>query len=213
MTRTAQAGNAAAPLPMPRVLWDATTTPDVVTVPTRTVLSLEGRGAPEGQTFQNSVAAIYGVAYTLKFGRKKAGRRDFKIGPLEARWWTDQPARLLPDAPRESWRWQLRIALPKDVSAAELARTVETATHKKGGKLEGNPEVARVTVSELPAAQCGRVLHVGPYAAEGTSFGRIATALEGAGLTPGYAHEEVYLNDPRRTKPDKLKTVLLMEVA
>ena len=213
MTRTAQAKRAASPLPMPRVLWDATTTADVVSVPTRTVLTLEGQGAPEGRTFQNSVAAIYGVAYTLKFSRKKDGRKDFKIGPLEARWWTDQPARRLPDAPRQSWHWQLRIALPKDVTAAELARTVETATNKKGGKLAGNPEVAGVTVSELPAARCGRVLHVGPYATEGVSFGRIATAMEGAGLTPGYVHEEVYLSDPRRTKPDRLKTVLLLEVA
>ncbi len=213
MTRTAQAKPAAAPLAMPRVLWDATTTPDVVSVPTRTVLTLDGQGAPEGETFQNCVAAIYGVAYTLKFGRKKAGRRDFKIGPLEARWWTDHPARRLPDAPRESWRWQLRIALPKDVSAVELAHTVEAATHKKGGKLEGNADVTRVALSQLPAIRCGRVLHIGPYATEGASIGRIMTAVEGAGLTSGNAHAEVYLSDPRRTKPEKLKTVLLLEVA
>lgn len=213
MTETAQVKSAAATLPMPRVLWDATTTPDVVTVPTRTVLTLDGRGAPEGESFQNSVAAIYGVAYGLKFARKKAGRRDFKIGPLEARWWTDQPDRRLPDVPRETWCWQLRMAMPSDMRAAELAQTVEAAAHKKGGKLAGNPEVARVTLSELPSARCGRVLHIGPYATEGASFGRIATALAEALLTPGNAHAEVYLSDPRRTKPDKLKTVLLLEAA
>src|SRR5919109_962506 len=70
-------------LPMPRVLWDATTTADVVTVPTRRVLTLEGQGAPEGPSFQQSVGAVYGAAYTLKFARKRAGRGDFKIGPLE----------------------------------------------------------------------------------------------------------------------------------
>lgn len=66
---------------------------------------------------------------------------------------------------------------------------------------------------ELPAARFGRVLHIGPYATEGESFAGIAKAVEGAGLTPGTAHSEVYLSDPSRTKPDKLKTVLLLELA
>lgn len=212
MKRSAQLKRAS-PLPMPRVLVDATTTPEVVTIPSRTVLTLDGEGAPEGQSFQNSVAAIYSVAYALKFGRKKAGRRDFKIGPLEARWWTDNPMSRLPDVPRESWRWQLRMAVPWNVSAAELGRTIEAATHQAGGKLAGNPAVGRVTLSELPAARSGRVLHIGPYATEGASLGRVAAALQAALLTPANAHAEVYLSNPRRTKPDELKTVLFLEVA
>jgi len=198
---------------MPDVLWNATTTPDTVTVPSRTVLSLDGQGAPEGETFPRSIMAIYGIAYTLKFARKKAGGRDFKIGPLEARWWTDEPGRRLPDVPREAWRWQLRIACPKDASVAELARTIEDVMKKKGGKLEGNPEVARVRLSVLPATRYGRVLHVGPYGAETGSFARIAEMLKAASLVAGNAHSEVYLSDPRRTKPEKLKTVLLLELA
>ena len=198
---------------MPDVLWNATTTPDTVTVPSRTVLSLDGQGAPEGETFPRSIMAIYGIAYTLKFARKKAGGRDFKIGPLEARWWTDEPGRRLPDVPREAWRWQLRIACPKDASVAELARTIKDVMKKKGGKLEGNPEVARVRLSVLPATRYGRVLHVGPYGAETESFARIAEMLKAASLVAGNAHSEVYLSDPRRTKPEKLKTVLLLELA
>src|ERR1051325_8593588 len=212
MTRTAQVKRAP-PLPMPRMLWDATATPEVVTVPARTALTLDGEGAPEGQAFQNGVAAIYCVADPLKFSRKKAGRRDFKIGPLEARWWTDDPTCRLPDVPRESWCWQLRMAVPANVTSAELARTVESATHKGGAKLADNPLVAHVTLSELPAARCGRVLHIGPYATEGANLGRIAAAMQAALLTPANAHAEVYLNDPRRTEQDQLKTVLLLEVA
>lgn len=200
-------------LPMPSELLDAGTTADVVTIPARTVLALEGQGAPEGPAFQHSVDALYGVAYTLKFARKKAGREEFKIGPLEARWWIDDVTHRLPDAPRSTWRWELRMAVPKDVRAAELAQTIEEATHKKGGKLEGNLGAARIALSILPAARVGRVLHIGPYATEAESFARISDALKGAGLVGGNAHSEVYLNDPRRTKPAKLKTVLLLEVA
>ena len=201
-----------APLPMPRMLWDATTTPDVVTAPARTVLALDGQGAPEGASFQNSVGAIYGVAYALKFARKKAGRGDFKIGPLEARWWSDHPSRRLPDVPRDAWRWQLRMALPDDVAPAELARTIEDVTHKKGGKLAGSREAVRLALAALPATRFGRVLHIGPYSAEAESFARITGHLENAGLAFGNAHSEVYLSDPRRMKPEKLKTVLLLEL-
>src|SRR5574341_1470151 len=77
----------AAPESMPRALFRGTTTPDAVMVPARTVLALDGQGAPEGERFQHSIAAIFGIAYTLKFARKKGGRGDFKICPLETRWW------------------------------------------------------------------------------------------------------------------------------
>lgn len=197
---------------MPRELWDASTTADIVIVPERTVLSLSGQGAPEGEAFQQSVAAIYGVAYTLKFSRKKAGRPDFKIGPLEGRWWADGVGVLLPQAPRESWRWELRLAVPTTVTAAELARTIDEARQKKGGKLGQNPQAPRVVVTTLQAAKFCRVLHVGPYATEGQSFERIGAMVSEAGLKVRYEHLEVYLGDPRRTKPEKLKTVLLQEL-
>jgi hypothetical protein len=104
------------------------------------------------------------------------------------------------------------MAVPPDVTPAELKRVVDDATRKKGGKLEGNLEAARMAVTVLPAARYGRVLHIGPYANEGESFARIVEMVEGAGLIAHHAHLEVYLSDPRRTKPEKLKTVLLLEL-
>jgi hypothetical protein len=210
--RSPRGKRATPPLPMPRVLWDATPTPDVVAVPARSVLALDGEGAPEGETFQQSVAAMYGVAYTLKFARKKASGLDFKIGPLEARWWTASSGRLLPETPRTAWRWQLRLALPDDVTAGELARAIDAATHRHGGKLEGSGQAARLVLAKLPAARFGRALHIGPYSTEGQSFERIIAAIVRAGELAGTAHVEVYLGDPRRTKPEQLKTVLLLEL-
>jgi hypothetical protein len=70
-----------------------------------------------------------------------------------------------------------------------------------------------VALAPLPAERFGRVLHIGPYATEGESFARIAKVVEDAGLMARNAHVEVYLNDPRRTKAEKLKTVLLLEAA
>jgi hypothetical protein len=193
-------------------LLDATTTADIVTLPARAVLALEGEGAPESPAFQQSVAAVYGVAYTLKFSLKKARRPDFKIGPLEARWWTAHPTLKLPDVPRAAWHWELRIAVPDHVTVDDVTRAIEAATQRKGGKLENNPFALRVTRLALPAARCGRVLHVGPYADEGASFARIAAIARTAGLLPANAHSEIYLNDPRRTKPERLRTILLLDL-
>ncbi len=201
------------PLPMPRQLLGATAAPDVVTVPARTVLAIAGAGAPEDAAFQQSVGALYGIAYTVKFARKRAGKADFTIGPLEGRWWTEEPSRRLPDVARGAWRWELRIAVPGSVSAAEVARAVAAATGKRGGKLEGSREAAQIRRARLPAAAYGRVLHVGPYGREGESFARLLEALERAGRRAATAHLEIYLSDPRRVAPEKLKTALLLELA
>lgn len=199
-------------LAAPAVLYDATATADIVEVPARTVLTLAGRGAPEGAEFQGAVGALYGVAFTVRFARKRAGRAEFKVPPLEATWFTDDPALPLLHVPRAEWRWRVSMGVPADLDEAELAAAVAAATGKKGGKLEGSAQARRVSVQRLPPARCGRVLHVGPYAAEGPSFDKIHAAIARAGFTAGRGHTEIYLNDPRRTPPGKLKTVLLIEV-
>ena len=209
--KPASARRAPPGLPMPQVLYQAKPEADVVEVPARAAVSIEGAGGPEQEAFGRSVGALYGVAYTLKFARKPAGR-DFRIGPLEGRWWAEGAGNLFGVAPRETWRWRLRIAVPDDVTEAEVAATIRAATAKKGGKLEGSADAARVALERIPAAAMGRVLHVGPYADEPASFEKIRAALAEAGRMGAPAHLEVYLSDPRRTKPEKLRTVLLREL-
>jgi len=197
--------------PVPAVLLDATTTPDVVELPARSAVALGGAGPPEDPGFQRAVGALYGVAHGLRFARK-AGGRDFKIGPLEGRWWAEgAPERGL-QAPRHTWRWRLRIAVPDDVAESDVAAIVHAAVTKKGGKLEGSEEALRVALERIPVMRVGRILHVGPYATEPASFTRMEEALAAAGLRRARPHVEVYLSDPRRSKPEKLKTVLLGEI-
>jgi hypothetical protein len=196
---------------MPPVLLDATLEPDVVVVPSRTVVAIDGSGPPGGEAFGRSIGALYGAAYGLKFSRK--GRRGaFRVGPLEGRWWAEGAPEGLLRAPRETWRWRLRIAVPGDVSEAELAGVLRAAVARKGGKLEGSEEAGRVVVEKVPRATLGRILHVGPYADEPRSLARIDGALAAAGRRPGRSHLEVYLSDPGRTAPARLRTVLLREL-
>lgn len=197
-------------LPMPEVLYEAARTPDVVTVPARKVLSIEGSGSPDGAAFAQAIGALYGVAWTLKFARKFDGGTEFRIGPLEGRWWAKAGSPSPPQ--RDAWRWRLRIAVPGDVTAPEVKRTIAVATTKKGGKLEGSVAARKVELERVPRQRVGRALHVGPYADEPETFAKIDGLLREAGLTPARSHVEVYLGDPRRTKAAKLKTVLLREL-
>ena len=195
---------------MPAVLLDATTEPDVVEVPARTALAIDGSGGPDGAAFGRSVGALYGIAYGLKFARKDRGP-TFKIGPLEGRWWAEGVRESAGPPPRDAWRWRLRLAVPSDVRDAELAGVVRAATLRKGGKLEGSEEARRVFLERLPGATAGRILHVGPYADEPRSLARVDVAMTAARVEPARSHLEIYLSDPRRTPPARLRTVLLRE--
>jgi hypothetical protein len=181
-----------------------------VRVPARKALAIDGAGPPDAPAFASAIGALYGVSYGLKFARKPA-RKDFRIGPLEGRWWSEGPGGGL-QAPRETWRWRLRIAVPDDVTRAEAEAVARATREKKGGKLFGSDEALRVFVERIPAATIGRILHVGPYAEEPASFERMRAVLEAAGLRRAPPHVEIYLSDPRRTAPAKLRTVLLGEL-
>jgi len=210
-TRRRNPGERAPALPVPPALLDATVDPEVVEVPARTVVAIDGAGPPDSAAFGLSLGALYGAVYGLKFARKRTGS-TFRIGPLEGRWWAEG-APAVGRAPPEAWKWRLRLGVPADVSEGELADVIRAATTRKGGKLEGSAEAVRVRLERIAPAKLGRILHHGPYAAEPRSFASLDAEVDVAGLRPARSHLEVYLSDPRRTAPERLRTVLLRELA
>jgi hypothetical protein len=196
------------------LLAKASTKPELVTLPARKAIALDGKGPPSSEDFQRAVEALYGIAYGLKFARKKTGQgTPFKVAALEGRWaaegWTDPVA--LP--PPETWIWRLRLAVPPDTGEAEIAKMIGEVTTKKDGKLEGNAIVPRVFLEDIHASRCARILHIGPYADEPRSFTLLAPLIQASSLRATHGHLEIYLGDPRRTTPEKLKTILLKELS
>jgi hypothetical protein len=213
MKNTGKRSHAENGSPVPRELVNATRTADIVSVPHRRCLAIDGVGSPQDPKFQRSVEALYGVSYALKFARKKAGKSDFKVGPLESHWSADPRWEGAGKPPPETWHWRLRIGVPLDVTRDDVERIEHEVVAKKGGKLQGSPVVPHVFVESIPTQRLGRVLHLGPYADEEASLALISAALERAGLRPAPTHLEVYRNDPGRTRPAALETVLLRELA
>ena len=200
--------------PAPRELLTATQKPDVVEVPPRVFLSLSGAGAPDSVEFGSSVGALYGIAYGLKFQRKKTGGEDFKVGPLIGVWWAEGENLTAGKVPsRDAWRWSIQLDVPQDMTATDVEKTVAIAISRKGGKLEGSSYATRVALVRDSAQRFGRILHVGPYADEPSSFATVGSFLESHGMTREPWHVEVYISDPTRTVADRLKTVLLAPIA
>ena len=186
-TRQTTAGNGS---PVPEELVSATRAADIAAVPKRQCLAIDGTGSPKDPAFAQAIGALYGTAYTLKFGRKKATRakQDFKVGPLEGRWSADVPPGTKGVPSPERWRWRLRIGVPADVTREEVERIKGDVVAKKGGKLHGSALVAQVFLESIPAQRAGRILHVGPYGKEPASFELIAQVLEKAGLPAAPTH-------------------------
>ena len=200
--------------PTPVELTGASVIPDVVEVPARSCLALSGSKGPETEEFSASIGALFGIAYGLKFTRKKTSGDDFKVGALVGIWWAeghDLTSGVVP--PRETWRWTVQVDVPLDTTAEEVAAVVEAAINKKGGKLAGSLYAPKVQLVREPARRFGRILHVGPFAEEPQSFASIEALLDSQGLVHEMWHIEVYLSDPSRTAPDKLRTVLLKPVS
>ncbi len=180
--------------------------PAVVEVPVLSFLMVDGRGAPESEVYQEAVQAMYGTAYTLKFSLRNAdAERDFKVGPLEGLWWSDLERPGLDDlrADREAWNWTLMTAVPDGVTAAEAAAAAEQAARKR------RPSVPlEVRFERFEEGLAAQLLHIGPYSEEWPTIERLHTWVAGQGYELHGRHHEIYLSDPRRTAPERLKTVV-----
>jgi len=164
-------------------------------------LAVDGVGEPGSQAFQDAIGALYGLAYTTKFTLKNAGLGDFAVPALECLYF-DDPA----TTPRDQWRWRLQLRIPEQITARTLADVRRALTEKKGLDTRA---VKRIAWAEGRALQ---VLHVGPYNEVGDVYRRLAAEAGARRLSCTGPGHEIYLNDPRRVAPARIKTIVRMPV-
>jgi hypothetical protein len=164
---------------------------------------IDGEGNPNGPEFQDAVGALYTVAYTLKFELKKAGRLDWTVGPLEGLWSSNGGDGIeLPPDPGQM-RWTAMIVQPGEVEVEDIERVRPLPAEKRD--LPALPKLRFEVYEEGPSAQ---VLHVGPYGDEPTTIEWLHTFIRDQGYQPHGRHHEIYLSDPNRTDPTRLRTIL-----
>ena len=179
------------------------TAPVLVDVPPLRFLMLDGLGGVGGTDFQLSMGALYGLAYPVKFSAKKRLSLSYPIMPAEGLYWDANEGPNSAPLSQGTTAWRLMILLPDAVSAEFVDEVRAKVAAKKDLPLLGDVRVQ--TFSEGESVQ---ILHVGPYADETPTVRRLLAFASERGFETAGSHHEIYLNDPNRTAPEKLKTVL-----
>ena len=176
--------------------------PEMIDVPEGMFLTILGKGDPNGEEYQQAMMALYGVSYTLKFSQKAEGR-DYTVMHLEGLWWVDGGVFDLNDpAPREQWRWKSMIRQP-DFVTGEMVEEIRPSVREKRGAM-----VDQVKLESFHEGLSAQVMHVGPYSEEGPTIQLLHDYITELGYRMRGDHHEIYLSDPRRSKPEKLKTII-----
>jgi hypothetical protein len=176
--------------------------PALVNVKPAQYLSVEGKGEPGGEVFHKMVGALYGVAYTVKFIKKFAGR-DYKVCQLEGLWWGSGKGMDFFKNPPKTWNWKLLVRVPDFIKAKDIKDAVKLLKEKGKGAGTG-----KVKLEKIREGKCVQMLHVGPYNQEQGTIGQMMEFAREKGLVAHGRHHEIYLSDPRRVPASRLRTIL-----
>lgn len=181
----------------------------VVDVPVMQYLMVDGHGDPNTSVdYADALAALYPVAYTLKFASKQELGRDYVVPPLEALWWAADMAAFTSGRDKTRWSWTAMIMTPDWVTPQMVAdaMTAVAAKERSAGR-------ATVRLETLAEGRCVQTLHTGPYDEEAGSLAQMHDhVIPGKGLRMSGRHHEIYLNDARRVQPAALRTILRQPV-
>ena len=180
---------------------------ELVEVPPARFLAIDGKGRPGDETFQEAIAALFSIAYMAKFTLKKAAGENVKVPPLEGLY-SGIGLESFDEVARQPLEWTLMLRLPEPIDDALVERARADARRK-------HPLAAldSVRIEHFAEGACVQALHVGPYATEPVTVDLMREFIRSQGLEPRGRHHEIYLGDPRRVKPERLKTILRQPVA
>lgn len=189
--------------------------PALIEVPPMNFICVDGSGPPAGEAYQNAVQTLYALSFTIKMsklsGSQPEGYFEYAVPPLEGLWWCAGGA-LDWSRPRAEWLWTSMIRQPEFVTPEVFDWALAQCRRKK-------PEVnlSGARLETLAEGLCVQMMHTGPYDTEEASLKQLKEFMEKERLSDCTGdvrkHHEIYLGDPRRTAPEKLKTVLRLPVA
>ena len=175
----------------------------IVDVQPMQFLMIDGHGDPNtSQAYQEALETLYAVAYTLKFASKKQLQRDYVVMPLEGLWWVEDMAEFSQDD-KDAWDWTAMIMQPDWISEEMVESAKEAAAKKKD-----LPALPKLRFGTFPEGLSVQIMHIGAYADEAPTIARLHAFIAENGYQLAGKHHEIYLSDPRRTAPDKMKIVI-----
>jgi hypothetical protein len=186
---------------------------EIVQVPLLQFAMIDGaieKGSEPGKSplFAEATQAIYSMAYTLKFmlKKRKTDPIDYPVMALEGLWWVEDG--FFDITVKDNWFYTLMILQPEVVTPQIFEDAREQVRRKRGD----SASLSRVRLGTFEQGLCVQVMHIGPYATEPATIDRMREHMRENGLQdnvgPNGKHHEIYVSDPRRVAPEKMKTVL-----
>ncbi|MGF6845858.1 hypothetical protein QFZ51_001093 [Chitinophaga sp. W3I9] len=182
--------------------YTAALVPELVTIEKGLFVTITGKGDPNGPMFSEVTAALYAVAYGIKFSSKQRGR-DFTVSKLEGFWWVNVNTADPLQVPRDQWHYELAIRMPDDITRQQFSEAVLAAEKKKKSVF-----IRQVDLKHIEEGLSVQLMHIGPYSEEPVSLKKMEEFMLQQGLRMNGRHHEIYLSDFRKTAPEKLKTIL-----
>lgn len=179
-----------------------------VVVPPMTYLAVDGHGDPNtSPAYAQAVELLFTTAYSVRAAFKARTGDDFVVGPLEGLWSCKDPTAFTARQ-KYAWDWTMLIPLPTQVGAGDVEAGRVAAREKKPGLPHDG-----LRIVEIDEGRSLQILHVGSYDDEGPTLERLhSEVMPRLGVTFNGPHHEIYLGDPRRSAPEKLRTVLRQPV-
>ena len=180
---------------------------ELVDVPPMNFLMIDGHGDPNtAQEYQDALEALYAVAYRLKFTSKSEKGKEYVVPPMEGLWWAENMEEFS-TGDKSTWDWTMMIMQPEWITQEMFEEACREVLKKKG--LEAVGQLRFETYREGSVAQ---VMHIGPYAEEAPTIAKLHQFIQDEGRLPEGRHHEIYLGDPKRTAPERLKTIIRQPV-
>lgn len=185
--------------------------PNIINIPKMKFITLSGSGDPNNEDFSYAIETLYTISYTIKMTYKKPNPPkdyyEYKVFPLEGEWGLVDITK--PSTDKSNYSYKIMIQQPDFVNE-ELFNSFLIEVIKK----KDNPKLELLRYEEIEEGLCCQMLHIGPYDDERTSFDKMEEYCKKNGYTRlSKMHKEIYISDPRRVEPNKMKTILRFKVA
>jgi hypothetical protein len=179
--------------------------PVIVDVPKMNFIMVNGEGDPNtSEVFREALEALYGLSFTIKFASKKVFEIDYPVMALEGLWWgTPKGLTRFTSDDKAEWKWTLMMMQPDHISEQFFKKQKEILRKKKDPSL-----LDEVRYESFEEGLSVQQMHIGPYSEEWRTVEPMHTWVEEQGFELIGRHHEIYIGDPRRAAPEKLRTIL-----
>jgi len=181
----------------------------IVEVPRMSYLMIDGKGDPNtSQEYKDAMETLFPLAYALKFMLKRGeAQLDYVVMPAEGLWWAEDMSQFSVED-KSNWLWTSLLLQPPEITQAMVDEAIEQVRKKKNP-----PALDKVYFSSLDEGLSAQIMHIGPYADEPPTIAKLHQFMTDNGYVHRGKHHEIYLSDPRRAAPEKMKTVIRQPVS